>query len=59
MNIPKLRKEKVVKTYHGHELIDNYAYVDQNNILDVLKDPEKILPEVKNYIEKNNHLTEE
>ena len=59
MNIPKLRKEKAVKTYHGHELIDNYAYVDQNNILDVLKDPEKILPEVKNYIEKNNHLTEE
>ena len=59
MNIPKLRKEKAVKTYHGHELTDNYAYVDQNNILDVLKDPEKILPEVKNYIEKNNHLTEE
>ena len=59
MNIPKLRKDKTVKTYHGHDLTDNYAYVDQHDILDVLKEPEKILPEVKNYIEQNNHLTEE
>ena len=59
MNIPKLRKDKTVKTYHGHDLVDNYAYVDQHDILDVLKEPEKILPEVKNYIEQNNHLTEE
>ena len=59
MNIPKLRKDKTVKTYHGHDLADNYAYVDQHDILDVLKEPEKILPEVKNYIEQNNHLTEE
>ena len=59
MNIPKLRKDKTVKTYHGHDLTDNYAYVDQHDIMDVLKEPEKILPEVKNYIEQNNHLTEE
>ena len=38
MNIPKLRKEKNVKTYHGYKLEDDYAYVDQpNNILEVLK----------------------
>ena len=36
MNIPKLRKEKNVKTYHGYKLEDDYAYVDQpNNILEV------------------------
>ena len=59
MNIPKLRKEKTTKTYHGYELIDDYAYVDQQDILDVLKNPDKILPEVKKYIEENNKLTEE
>jgi oligopeptidase B len=60
MNIPKLRKEKTVKKYHGYELIDNYAYVDQaDNILEVLKDPKKLLPEVRKYLEENNKLTEE
>ena len=59
MNIPKLRKEKVVKTYHGYKLVDNYAHVDQHDILDVLKKPEKILPDVKKYIKQNNALTEE
>ena len=39
MNIPKLRKERTVKTYHGQELVDEYAYVDQpHNIFEVLKD---------------------
>jgi oligopeptidase B len=40
-------------------LIDNYAYVDQpHNILEVLQNPEKILPEVRKYLEENNKLTE-
>ena len=59
MNIPKLRKEKNVKTYHGYELVDEYAYVDQVDILSVLKEPKKLLPEVKKYIEENNKLTED
>ena len=60
MNIPKLRKEKTVKKYHECELSDDYAYVDQpNNILDVLRDPKKLLPEVKKYLDENNKLTEE
>jgi oligopeptidase B len=60
MNIPKLRKEKTVKKYHGHELEDNYAYVDQpHNIIQVLQDPSKLLPEVKVYLEENNKLSEE
>jgi len=59
MNIPKLRKEKTSKTYHGNKLVDNYAYVDQpHNILEVLQNPEKILPEVRKYLEENNKLTE-
>ena len=60
MNIPKLRKEKTTKTYHGYEVKDDYAYVDQeHNIIEVLKNPEKLLPEVRKYLEENNKLTEE
>ena len=59
MNIPKLRKEKNVKTYHDHELIDDYAYVDQpHNIIEVLQDSKKLLPEVKKYLEEENAHTE-
>ena len=59
MNIPKLRKERTVKTYHGYELVDDYAYVDQPDILSVLKQPENLLPEVQKYIKENNELTKE
>ena len=55
MNIPKLRKEKTIKTHHGYEFVDDYAYVDQpHNIIEVLQDQEKILPEVRKYLEENN-----
>ena len=47
MSIPKLKKIENVKKYHGIELMDEYSWVDQSNILDVLKDGNKILPEVK------------
>ena len=59
MNIPKLKKEKTVKTYHGYELIDDYAWIDQDNILEVLQDPKKLLPDVRKYLEENNKLTED
>ncbi len=58
MNIPKLKKIMSEKKYHNISLIDEYAWVDQNNILEVLKDPNKLLPDVKEYIQKNNELTE-
>ena len=56
MSKPKLKKIQNVKKYHGIELMDEYSWVDQSNILDVLKDGNKILPEVKEYIDKNNNL---
>ena len=37
MNIPKLKKIESVKNYHGIELKDEYSWVDQTNILEVLK----------------------
>ena len=59
MNIPKLKKLESIKKYHNIELKDNYSWVDQPNILEVLKDSKKLLPEVKTYIEENNKITED
>ena len=58
MNTPKLKKLKSIKKYHDIELIDEYSWVDQSNILDVLKDSNKLLPEVREYISSNNKITE-
>ena len=57
MNIPKLKKQKSNKIYHGKEISDNYNWVDQPDIIEVLQKPEKLLPEVKLYLEENNNLT--
>ena len=51
MKIPKLKKIESVKKYHGIALEDHYAWVDQPNILEVLKDSNKLLPDVKKYID--------
>jgi len=59
MNIPKLKKIKTTKNYHGIPLEDDYSWVDQPNILEVLKDPKKLNAEVKDYIEANNKITED
>ena len=59
MKIPYLKKLRSVKSYHGYELVDDYAWVDQENILQVLQNPEKLLPEVRQYIEENNKLNDE
>ena len=58
MNIPKLRQQKTIKKCHGISWVDNYAWVHQVDILEVLKDPSKLNPEVKDYLEKNNEYTE-
>ncbi len=58
MKTPKLKKIESVKKHHGISLEDDYAWVDQPNILEVLKDPNKLLPDVKKYIEENNSQTE-
>ena len=59
MKIPKLKKIESVKKHHGISLEDDYAWVDQPNILEVLKDPSKLLPDVKKYIEENNSITKD
>ena len=58
MNIPKLRQQKTIKKCHGISWKDNYAWIHQENILEVLKDPTKLNSEVRKYLEKNNEYTE-
>ncbi len=59
MSIPKLKKIKSEKKYHDLILSDEYAWVDQPNILEVLKDANKLDPEVKEYISANNKIAED
>lgn len=59
MNIPKLKKLKSIKKYHNIEIKDDYSWVDQENILDVLKDSSKLLPDVSKYIKENNQITKD
>jgi oligopeptidase B len=58
MNIPKLRKELTVKSCHNISWEDDYSWVHQENILEVLKDGSKLLPEVKKYLEEENEYTQ-
>ena len=58
MNIPKLRQQITIKKCHGISWEDNYAWIHQNDILEVLKDPNKLNPEVRKYLEENNKYTE-
>ena len=54
MKIPQLRKKLEVKSCHDVSWEDNYSWIHQKNILEVLKDSSKLLPDVKNYLEEEN-----
>ena len=57
--VPKLRKEKKVINIHHDVLIDEYAWIKQNDWQSVLKDPSKLNKEVLKYInEENNYKSE-
>ena len=58
MKIPQLRKKSEIKSCHNVTWEDNYSWIHQKDILDVLKDKNKLNPEVKEYLEKENTFTE-
>jgi len=58
MKIPQLTKKPEIKSCHGIKWEDNYSWVHQKNILEVLKDSSVLLPEVKKYLEQENSYTE-
>ncbi len=54
MKVPQLKKKLEIKSCHNIEWEDNYSWIHQKNILEVLKDKSKLDSEVKKYLEEEN-----
>ena len=57
MKIPQLKKKTEIKSCHNTSWEDDYSWVHQDNILEVLKDSSKLNPEVRQYLEEENKYT--
>jgi oligopeptidase B len=58
MKIPQLKKKSEIKTYHNTSWEDDYSWIHQGDILEVLKDSKKLNPEVRKYLEEENSYTD-
>ncbi|MDC3057141.1 S9 family peptidase [Candidatus Pelagibacter sp.] len=57
MKVPHLRKKPEIKSCHNTTWEDNYSWIHQKNILEVLKDKNKLDPEVERYLNEENEYT--
>ena len=57
MKVPHLRKKPEIKSCHNTTWEDNYSLIHQKNILEVLKDKNKLDPEVERYLNEENEYT--
>ena len=58
MKIPQLKKKSEIKTCHNISWEDDYSWIHQDDILEVLKDNKKLNPEVRKYLEEENSYTD-
>ena len=58
MKVPQLTKKLEIKSCHSKSWEDNYSWIHQKNILEVLKDKNKLNPEVREYLEEENAYTD-
>ena len=58
MKVPQLRKKTEIKSCHNVSWEDNYSWIHQKDILDVLKDKNKLNSEVKEYLEQENSFAD-
>ena len=58
MKIPQLKKKSEIKTCHNVSWEDNYSWIHQADILEVLKDNTKLNSEVRKYLEEENSYTD-
>ena len=58
MKVPQLKKKPELKSCHNTTWEDDYSWIHQDNILEVLKDSSKLLPDVRKYLEEENNFTE-
>ncbi len=56
MKLPQLEKKPEIKSCHNTTWTDDYSWIHQPNILEVLKDSSKLLPEVRKYLEDENNF---
>ena len=56
-NPPKLKRKLEIRKYHDYEVKDEFSWVHQKNILEVLKDSSKLDPDVRKYLEEENAYT--
>ena len=54
MKLPQLEKKSEIKSCHNTTWTDDYSWIHQSNILEVLRDSSKLLPEVRKYLEDEN-----
>jgi oligopeptidase B len=54
MKIPYLKKKLELKSCHNVTWEDNYSWIHQKNILEVLRDKTKLDSEVKKYLDEEN-----
>ena len=59
MKIPQLRKQPEKKSCHGFSWVDEYSWIHQENCLEILRDTDKLNPEVKKYLKEENAYTKE
>jgi len=57
MKKPILKKIKEIKEHHGIQWEDYYSWIHQKNILEVLRDSQKLNKNVRNYLEAENKYT--
>ena len=58
MKVPQLRKKPETKSCHNIIWEDDYSWIHQKNILEVLKDKNKLDPEVREYLDQENAFAE-
>ncbi|MDA7582923.1 S9 family peptidase [Candidatus Pelagibacter sp.] len=58
MKIPHLKKKSEIKTCHNISWEDDYSWIHQDDILEVLKDSQKLNPDVRKYLEEENSYTD-
>jgi oligopeptidase B len=58
MKIPQLKKKSEIKSCHSITWEDNYSWIHQKNILEVLKDSNKLDTNVRKYLEEENSFAD-
>ncbi len=54
---PKARKQRQTRTFHGHELHDDYGWLRADNWQEVLKDPGVLADDIREHLEAENTWT--